>query len=266
MQGNFFNQWERLPKSAFDLILTDPPYGLFGQEIDDLAWDTPINIGHLEDIFATLLTPTGLVLLSCDLHFLTQLLMEFTTHFEYHHHYVWRKPGGMPVNTTHPIPNHEFVVGFRRQGVSVRELTWHPRETGIMGDPYEKVNTSVTVPTRRMKKGSTNANQSGKRYMKTVLDAPSKPNMPKAERTSHPMQKPLALLQPLVRTYSNPGDLILDPFAGSGSTLVAAALEHRRAIGCEINHDYYEEARCRLNQIVDQEDLFPPNEIQEDQS
>ena len=258
MQGDFFKHWERFPAGTFDLILTDPPYGLFGQEIEDLAWDTTIDLSQLEETFTILLKPTGLVLLSCDLHFLTQLLTEFTTHFEYHHHYIWRKPGGMPVNKTHPITNHEFVVVFRRQGVKVQDLTWHPRETGIIGKPYKKTNSTTHVPTRRMKKSATNANTTGSRYMKTVLDAPSKPNMPKAERTSHPMQKPLALLRPLIRTYSNPGDLILDPFAGSGSTLVAASLEQRRAIGCEINSGYYEETQHRLSKIAEQEELFPP--------
>jgi len=256
-RDDFFKVHEALSPTSFDLIFTDPPYGLFGEEIEALDWDNPVNLYQLEKTFSRLLKPTGLAIISCNLEFLTDLQNAFGAHLILYHHYVWRKPGGMPVNKLYPITNHEFVGVFRRPGVHVSDLTWHPRESGRIGEPYEKKNTTADVPTRRMKKSKVNTNSTGKRYMKSVLDAPSKPNMKKEERTSHPTQKPLALLRPLIRTYSNPGDTILDPFAGSGSSLIAAALEGRNAIGYEIEKKYFDEAQQRLEQTIPaQMDVF----------
>ena len=70
--------------------------------------------------------------------------------------------------------------------------------------------------------------------------------MPKAERTVHPCQKPLGLLEYILRGLSNPGDTILDPFIGSGSTLVACHRLNRQGIGFELAPEYFEMAKERL--------------------
>ena len=76
------------------------------------------------------------------------------------------------------------------------------------------------------------------------------------ERTSHPTQKPEILLRKLIRGYSNPGDLVLDPFAGSGSTLASAYKENRRSIGFEIEKKYFQEAKQRIERLTAQETLW----------
>jgi site-specific DNA-methyltransferase (adenine-specific) len=65
----------------------------------------------------------------------------------------------------------------------------------------------------------------------------------------HPTQKPLSALVPLIRSFSLPGDVLLDPFAGSGSSCAAAVLTHRRYIGIELDEKYYTEANARLNRV-----------------
>lgn len=65
----------------------------------------------------------------------------------------------------------------------------------------------------------------------------------------HPTQKPVEALTPLIRTFSKPGDLILDPFCGSGSTLVAAKTLGRDWLGIELNHQHHETATARLRDI-----------------
>jgi len=76
------------------------------------------------------------------------------------------------------------------------------------------------------------------------------------ERTAHPTQKPLNLLRDLIRCYSNQGDLILDPFSGSGSTLIAAYQEKRRAIGIEKDEKFYQESLKRVQAATSQGSLF----------
>jgi site-specific DNA-methyltransferase (adenine-specific) len=65
----------------------------------------------------------------------------------------------------------------------------------------------------------------------------------------HPTQKPLSALVPLILSFSLPGDVLLDPFAGSGSSCAAAALTHRRYIGIELDEKYYTEASARLDRV-----------------
>lgn len=67
----------------------------------------------------------------------------------------------------------------------------------------------------------------------------------------HPTEKPVGLLTSLVNAVTKPGDLILDPFAGSGSTLVAAKKSGRRFIGVELDDEYYEKARRRIEEVVE---------------
>ena len=89
-------------------------------------------------------------------------------------------------------------------------------------------------------------NKDGLRYPRTVLEYPNKPGMPVPERTSHPTQKPLGLLEYLLRGFSNSGDLVLDPFVGSGSTLVACHHLGRRGVGFERDAGFYNLAVDRL--------------------
>jgi DNA modification methylase len=65
----------------------------------------------------------------------------------------------------------------------------------------------------------------------------------------HPTQKPLKILNELIKTLTNPNDLVLDPFMGSGSTCVAAALNDRRYVGIELNTEYHSIATLRINNI-----------------
>lgn len=124
------------------------------------------------------------------------------------------------------------------------------------GKPYINKSNILSSPTRRHKKSAILINKSGDRWIRTIIIAPNKPNMKYSERTSHPTQKPELLLRQLIRGYSNKGQIILDPFAGSASTLISAYKEKRRSIEVEIEPKYYEESQERINRIIIQQELF----------
>ncbi len=86
----------------------------------------------------------------------------------------------------------------------------------------------------------------GKRHPRSVLRFDS---VSRSDGRGHPTQKPVDLLRWLVRSYSNPGDLVVDPFFGSGTTPEACALEGRRFFGCERDPDYFNFARKRIDQV-----------------
>ncbi len=89
-------------------------------------------------------------------------------------------------------------------------------------------------------------NKDGQRFPRSVLRYPNKPCMTESEKTGHPTQKPVNMLEYILKGLSNPGDTILDPFVGSGSTLVACHRTGRKGIGYELNDEYFEMARDRL--------------------
>lgn len=251
--GDFFRLWKQAGIGKIDLVLTDPPYNILS---DLQLWDNSLDLLKLETILDQLLKPSGQCLVFCDLSLLVNLMGSFNNRLKFKHYHIWKKPGGMPVTLNRPISNAEFILVFKKPGIKEVELTWNPESMGESGHPYIKRNYTQEIPTRRMKKSAVNQNETGKRYPKTIIEAPSKPNMFKWERTDHPTQKPELLLRKLILGYSNPGDLILDPFAGSGSTLVSAFKEGRNSIGFEIEETYYQETKQRIELATKQMDIF----------
>lgn len=79
----------------------------------------------------------------------------------------------------------------------------------------------------------------------------SSPSASSAAPDDHPTEKPVGLIANLITAVTKPDDLILDPFAGSGSTLVAAKKSGRRFIGVELDDEYYEKARRRIEEVVE---------------
>ncbi len=253
IKGDFFTCNEQIPPGSVDLVLTDPPFGIL-QEIQ--VWDILPDLQNLEIALDYVLKPSGQVLLFCDIHLLKELMNTFKTRFQYRFFHIWKKPGGMPVSHLRPIKEAEFILLFRKKGTLEKDLTFNPEAMGESGEPYFKNNSSPDIPTRKQKKAPQNRNLSGTRYPKTIIEAPHKPNMKAEERSKHPTQKPELLLRKLIRGYSNPGELVFDPFSGSGSTLISAYKEGRRSIGFEIEEQYFTEAKQRIDDVTCQAELF----------
>jgi len=251
--SDFFKYWNQIKENSIDLILTDPPYGIL---TDIQKWDIIPPIKEMESIFNTILKPTGQVIIFSDLTFLIKLYSTFTHHFQFRFNLIWEKTGGMPISEQRPIPNTEFILVFRKKGIREKDLCWNPYEMGEKGEPYIKRNYDKEIPIRKKRKQEYNTNKNGWRYPKTIIKAENKPNMNKSERTKHPTQKPEILLRKLIRCFSNPEETILDPFSGSGSTLVSAFKENRYSLGFEIDKNYYTEAKQRINNITSQEILL----------
>ncbi|NQV16213.1 hypothetical protein HQ531_12200 [bacterium] len=257
IHGDFYSEYRDLEQGSFDLILTDPPYNRLQSAGQD--WDVKIDWDRTESILASLIKPNGLIILFCDFPLAVELSNTFCHKLVWHGLHIWHKPGGAPSNKYHPLNDTEHIMIFRNKETKVSDLTFNPKSVLPVGKPYSKRNSSPDMPTRRQQKSSINHNPTGERWVKTLLHGPSKPNMTKEERAgiSHPTMKPLDVLQPLIRCYSNPGDLILDPFAGSGSTLIAAHNENRKALGFEIEETFFLEAKERIRQRLAQGELFP---------
>lgn len=250
-EGDFLREWQEVEDESVDLILTDPPYGSIKRGHVN-PWDVRPDFHVLAWIFSHLLHPTGQVAVFASFDAAFEVQSAFERYFDFRFSWCWAKPSVIPVNRFQPAPDIELILIYKVKGTRTHDLTFNLEELKEGGQPY--IRPAGWNQNRNPTKGNsgnlpeTFVNESGKRYPRSVLHFPNKPCMSKAERTTHPTQKPLGLLEYILKGLSNPDDTILDPFTGSGSTLVACHRLNRQGIGFEMASEYFDMARNRLEQ------------------
>lgn len=245
--GDFLRQWQQVPDHSISLILTDPPYEAITQA---QPWDVHPDFHVLGWIFANLIKPGGQAAVFCDFATAMEIESGFSRYFDFRFNWVWQKPSVIPVNRSRPANDIELVLVYKVKGTKTQDVTFNLDDIRQEGKPYERPagKTQNDNPTRRQGGNLPEVfvNESGQRFPRSVLNYPNKPCMPKDEREDHPTQKSLTLIEYIIRGLSNPGDTILDPFAGSGSTLVACHRLKRQGIGFEMAPEYFVMAKTRL--------------------
>ena len=216
----------QIPSGSVDLILTDPPYNLspystgnmnfsWRSEINnDLAeWDTQefMPVDWLAE-FKRVLKPTGNIFAFCSYNMLGKWHEAFDPEFDTFQFMVWHK--------TNPVPK------IRRAGFL----------------------NSCELIVCMWNKGHT-WNFTNQKDMHNFIETPLCMGNERIKDPKHPTQKPLRVLEHIIKLASNPGDTILDPFMGVGSTGIAALHLERHFIGMEIAPDYFAAARTRLNEV-----------------
>ncbi len=249
--GDWFNVCDIIEKESIDLILTDLPYGI----LESQRWDKKLDLNELERTLDYVLKPRGQIITFCNQSLFQRLMSELTV-FKQRSLHIWHKTSPMPINEYMPLPDFEFIVVFKKIKAKTMDLAWNPNRMAPVGQPYINRSKILSSAARRHKKSKILINNRGERWIHTIIEAPNKPNMKYSERTSHPTQKPELLLRQLIRGYSNQGQVVLDPFAGSFSTIISAYREKRRSIGVEIEPKYYEESKKRIDRIIVQQEIF----------
>jgi site-specific DNA-methyltransferase (adenine-specific) len=217
-----------LPTASVDLLIADPPYNLgkdYGNNRDEKAWSEYESFTRAwVSEAARLLKPTGSLYAFMGVRFIgrLQLLLEEDFGLLFNGWITWHYTQGMGRKRGFS-PRHEDILYF----------TGGPEFTFNL-DP-------VRVPQKyyRRRNNMTGANPGDVWQFSHV-------HYCSAERQPHPTQKPEALIERIVRASSNAGDLVLDPFVGSGTTARVAAVLGRRCIGIDVNPDYVAMARARL--------------------
>lgn len=234
-----FEGMSRIDDKSIDMILCDLPYGTTKNK-----WDKKIPFEPLWKEYKRIIKDDGAIVLFSQQPFTSALIQSNPKLFKYE--WIWEKNNGTGFLNVHhaPLKCHENIVVFSKgqaapsKNGSGNKMVYHPQmEEG--GKPYKTVSG---------KKGHSNYGQyhnvvsvsDGKRYPRDVVRFPIDRNK------IHPTQKPVALCEYLIRTYTDPGDIVLDNCAGSGTTLLAAENTGRRYIGFESNKEIYEEGVFRL--------------------
>ena len=242
-----------------DLIYTDPPFCTqrdFG-EFDD-RWDDDID-GYLDFMFPRLsemwklLKPTGSLYLHCDAaasHYLKVAMDDLFGRANFRREIIWKmpRPSGFKTAAQNWIRGHDTILYYTRSNDFTFNKLYKPYE-----ESYVKNFNRVDDDGRRYwhKNGRRQYLKDGYNLSDCWIDIHSMQtqSVSRAEGTGYPTQKPLTLLERIILASSNPDDTVLDPFCGSGTTLVAAVKHGRQAMGIDINPQAIATTRQRLQAI-----------------
>jgi len=226
LEGDCLALMKHIPDGQVDLVLCDLPYGTTQNR-----WDSVIDLERLWAEYRRVLKPGGVVVLTAQGIFTARLTLSNEAWFKYK--IVWEK--SKPTNFLNakkqPLRKHEDICVFYG-----KPPTYNPQMRA--GQPYDKGVRKNQLSGSYGDFSPAHVRSDGERYPSDIVYFKTAESEP--ERTVwHPTQKPVELGRYLVRTYSNEGDTVLDNAFGSGSFLVAAALEGRRFIGIERNEEVH---------------------------
>lgn len=223
---------DRIEDKSIDLILTDLPYGSTKNR-----WDVVIPFDSMWKQYNRIIKDNGAILLFCDGMFMADLMVSNKKMWRYN--LVWNKvltSGFLNANRMPLRQTEEIAVFYKKLP------TYNPQKT--KGRPNHKRGTPKDVQSSNYNNYEfvDNSETLGDMKHPTSLIQISKPHPSTAV---HPTQKPVELLERLIKTYTNEGEIVLDSCAGSGSTIIAAINTNRNWIAFESNEEYYSIATNR---------------------
>lgn len=229
INDDFYKYVKKIKSKSIDLILTDPPYNLSLYSTGNMkfSWRSDINNDLAEwdkitfkpqdvkDEFIRILKPTGNIFVFTSYNLLGEWHKTFDPIFKTFQFMVWHK--------TNPIPKIR-KAGFLNS-CELIICCWNNGHTWNFGKQKE---------------------------MHNFIEAPICMGKERVKNPKHPTQKPIKVLKPIIKIASNPGDLILDPFMGVGSTGVASLEMGRNFLGIEIDEEYFKTSEIRIKTVTDQ--------------
>jgi len=237
--GDCLEVMKDIPDGSIDMILCDLPYGITSNK-----WDCQINFEALWEQYWRILKPTGIVALSASQPFTSMLVMSQVQYFR--HEWIWIKNRGSNFANTvrEPMKEHESVLIF-----SKGKWTYNKQMQERTGGGAERVKHNVKFESKSSNYREFEGRTENKRPQLRVPSSWQKFNV---EVGLHPTQKPVKLLEYLIKTYTNEGETVLDNCMGSGSTGVACINTNRNFIGIELDEKYFDIARGRIEVNVPQ--------------
>jgi site-specific DNA-methyltransferase (adenine-specific) len=233
IQGDCLDVMFDIPDKSIDMILCDLPYGTTQNK-----WDSIIDLGRLWEHYERIIKDRGVIALTSQGLFTAKLIMSNEKLFKYKIVWIKSKSTNFLNAKKQPLRKHEDICIFYKAQPKYNPemLIGEPYDKGIRKDQY--TGSYGDFKPRHVK-------SNGERYPNDVVfyeeqhieDFVYVKTAESEGTVHHPTQKPIELGRYLIRTYTNPGDIVLDNACGSGSFLLSAILENRQYIGIEKNED-----------------------------
>ena len=230
LHGDCLELMKDIPDGSIDMILADLPYGTTKNK-----WDSVIPFDELWKQYERVIKDNGAIALTAAQPFTSSLVMSNPKIFKYE--IIWDKSQatGFLNAKKQPLRKHESILVFYK-----RQATYNPQFT--KGKPYvSKSNASANKGNYGKFNDNVTIND-GKRYPVSII------HFKNGGKTKHPTQKPVELMEYLIKTYTNAGDTVLDNCMGSGTTGVACKNLNRNFIGMELDDKYFEIAKRQISE------------------
>lgn len=235
MHGDCLEKMKEIETGSVDMILTDPPYGT-----TKCAWDSIIPLESMWEQLKRIIKPNGAIVMTAANPFTSVLICSNLDMFKYS--IVWKKSkvchfAQAPYRF---MTEHEDIVIFSFGGTSKNakiRMTYNPQGIQDCNKICKGKGHSGHRPSKVKQKDYL---QTKTGYPKSIIEIKSD------NAKDHPTQKPVALMEYLIKTYTNEGETVLDFTMGSGTTGVAAKNLNRNFIGIELNDKYFEIAKERI--------------------
>lgn len=232
INGDCLEEMKNIPGGSVDMVLTDPPYGTTA-----CKWDSIIPLEPMWEQLKRVIKPNGAIVMTASQPFTTTLIASNMKMFKYE--WAWDKVNKYTnyLNAKHqPMRRHENICVFAKKKTTFNQQR---REGGYISRQSRVPNPEVYGKTTKRSYGETVSSLSPH----SVLQIPAHdPN-----NQFHPTQKPVALMEYLIKTYTNEGETVLDFTMGSGTTGVACKNLNRDFIGIELDKEYFEIAKNRIS-------------------
>lgn len=227
-----------IPDKSVDMILCDLPYGTTA-----CKWDSIIPFDLLWKQYERIIKDNGAILLTASQPFTTKLIASNMKLFRYE--WIWKKGNhvtGFPNANRMPLKNHENVLVFYK-----KLPKYYPQDLILLDKPIQKKEI------RNMKVlGKRNNESLNNVYVKKYTNYPkSVIDFPRDSKTFHPTQKPVALFEYLIKTYTKEGETVLDNCMGSFTTAIACINTKRNYIGFEMDEKYWNLGNERVNKHIE---------------
>ena len=233
MLGDCLERMKEIESSSVDMVLTDPPYGTTA-----CKWDSVIPLEPMWEQLKRIIKPNGAIVMTASQPFTTKLISSNYKMFKYC--WVWdkAKAANFPCVKFQPLKIHEDIVVF-----NTSKKTYMPHMTA----GKERKKGGYTVSREAAVMNGSPAKNNNTYYPKSIIKESTAGNR---DSKLHPTQKPVALMEYLIKTYTNEGETVLDFTMGSGTTGVAAKNLNRDFIGIEMDEGYFKIAKNRINEVV----------------
>ena len=231
IQGDCLERMKDIADGSVDMVLTDPPYGTTA-----CKWDSVIPFEPMWAQLKRVTKKNGAIVMTASQPFTSALVMSNPAMFAYEWVWVKTKITGVLNAKKMPVRQHEQVLVFSQ---SKATKTYNAQGLVRKGTVTKQGGNSENYGARK----SEPYVQEWTNWPRDVL------NIPSEGKTVHPTQKPVSLMEYLIKTYTNEGETVLDFTMGSGTTGVACANTGRRFIGIELDEGYFNIAKDRINAV-----------------
>jgi len=234
VNADCFDVFPFIEDKSIQLILADLPYGTTA-----CKWDSILPLDKLWTEYKRILKTNGAIVLTASQPFTTKLISSNYEMFKYE--WIWEKDGGSNFATVKymPMKEHENIVVFGKG-----KILYNEQRQERIGSRKGKITKTIDSGRKDSVYGTQDG---GLELFVPELRCPRSIQRFTRERGEHPTQKPLSLMEYLIKTYTNEGDMVLDNTMGSGTTNLAALKLNRKSIGIEKEKQYYDVAVRRLS-------------------